>query len=159
MGLDAHVCCDCFERGLLRSPPPSGCNLSVDVDGSLCCGSDDLDVQIAFDCWRHSDACEHERGYLIAHHIGNIALVSSLRQELGQWPNLFSVILSRVIYDGMHSGDCIPATSVRELAPEVEALRGVHCQDPEMEPFIREFEAQMGELVAAALKMHKPIVF
>ena len=64
MGLDAHVCCDCFERGRLRSAPPPGCSLSVCADGSLLCGSDDLDVQIAFDRWQQSEACEHEDGYL-----------------------------------------------------------------------------------------------
>src|SRR5436309_381829 len=81
MGLDAAVYCDCFERGRLQSPPPPGCTLAVAPDGSLLCGSDDLDVQLAFDRWRQSEACEHEDGYLVSHWIGNIALVASLRAE------------------------------------------------------------------------------
>jgi hypothetical protein len=59
MGLDAHVCCDCFERGRLRSPPPIGCNLSVCDDGSLVSGRDDLELQFAFDRWQQFNACEH----------------------------------------------------------------------------------------------------
>jgi hypothetical protein len=157
--LDAHVCCDCFERGQLRHPPPRGCELSVTDDGGLLCGSDDLDVQIAFDRWQHSEACEHENGYLVSHRIGNIALVAALRAELGRWPERFSVTLSRVIYDGTHSGDFVPPAQVLLLAPEVEALATVRCPDPEMEQSMRGFEAQMRELVAATLRMGKPLVF
>jgi hypothetical protein len=76
----------------------------VDADGSLDCGGEDLDVLIDFDCWRHSAACDHEGGYLVAHHIGNIVLVASLRKELGQWPERFRMTLSRVAYNGIHSG-------------------------------------------------------
>ena len=86
MGLDAAVYCDCFERGRLQSPPPPGCTLAVAPDGSLLCGSDDLDVQLAFDRWRQSEACEHEDGYLVSHWIGNIALVASLGTSAAdQW--------------------------------------------------------------------------
>src|SRR5881409_3670831 len=53
VGLDAHVCCNCYERGRVRLPPPAGCNPTVSDDGSLLCGSDDLKVQIEFDRWQH----------------------------------------------------------------------------------------------------------
>lgn len=129
MGLDAHVCCDCFERGRLLAAPPPGCTLSVTEDGSLLCGSDDLKVQIAFDRWRHSEACEHEDGYLVAHRIGNVALVSSLRRELGRWPERFPEVLSRVIYDGVHCGDSIPAagaaTGARGRGPDPRPRSGL----------------------------------
>jgi hypothetical protein len=159
VALDAHVCCDCFERGRLRCPPPPGCDLSVTDDGGLLCGSDDLDVQIAFDRWQQSEACEHEDGYLLSHRIGNIALVAALRAELGRRPERFPLTLSRVVYDGVHCGDFIPAAEVPQLVPEVEALAGVHCPDPEMEQLMRGFETQMRELVAAALRVGKPLVF
>lgn len=159
MALDAHVCCDCFERGRLRCQPPPGCNLSVCDDGGLLCGSDDLDVQIAFDRWQQSEACEHEDCYMVTHRIGNIALVAALRAELGRWPERFPVILSRVIYNGVHGGDFIPAAEVPQLVPEVEALAEVRCAGPDMERFMRGFEAQMRELVAAALRVGKPLVF
>lgn len=131
MALDAHVCCDCFERGRLHSPPPPSCNLSVDPDGSLWCGSDDLDVQIAFDRWQQYDACEHVDGRLITHRIGNITLVASLRRELGLWPERFPVILSRVVYNGVHAGDFIAAAEVPQLAAEVKATARTRGPSPQ----------------------------
>jgi hypothetical protein len=43
------------------------------------------------------------------------------------------------------------------LIPEVERLATVHCAEPDMEQFMRGFEAQLRELVAAALRVGKPI--
>jgi hypothetical protein len=159
MALDAYVCCDCFERGTLLVGPPAGCNLSVCADGSLSCGSVDLDVQLAFDRWQQSEACDHEFGILIAHRIGNIDLVAALRRELGRWPDRFQMVLSRVIYNGAHAGDFIPAFDVPRLVPEVEALGSVQCEDPEMLGVLRLFAAQMQDLVAVAMRLGKPIVF
>lgn len=159
MGLDAHVFCDCYERGRLLSAPPPGCNLSVGEDGGLLCDSYDPDVQIAFDRWLRSKACQHENGYLVAHRIGNIDLVASLREELERRPELFQLTLSRVLYNGIHSGDLISATEVSQLVPEVKALAGIRCGNPDMECFVRGFEAQMRELLDAALRVGKPIVF
>ena len=159
MGIDAFVWCDCFERGHLRSPPPPGCSLSVSDDGGLLCGSDDLEVQIAFDRWRQSDACEHEGGFLVVHRIGNIALIASLRAELGRRPDKFPVTLSRVICDGTHCGDFIPAADLPRLASEVESLADLYCDEPDMEQCMREFAVQMRELVCAALLVGKPLVF
>jgi hypothetical protein len=96
---------------------------------------------------------------LADYRVGNIDLVASLRAELKPWPERFTMILSRVIYDGVHSGDFISATEVPHLVPEVEALAGIHCPDPEMEHFMREFEVKMKKLVAVALRVRKPIAF
>ena len=159
MGLDAHVCCDCFERGRLLSAPPRGCRLSLGPDGSLLCGSDNLGVEIAFDRWQQSEACDHKDGYLVWLHIGNVALVASLRKELGRWPERFPLILSRVVYNGIHGGDFIPAAEVLKVLTEVEGLAGVKCAEPNMRQFMRGFESQMRELVVAALWVGKPIVF
>src|SRR5262245_31809123 len=159
MGLDAHVCCDCFERNRLHSAPPPGCNLSVRSDGSLLCGSDGLKVQIDFDVWQYSQACDHKGGYLVAKYLGNIALVAFLREELGRSRERFPIILSRVVHNGTHSGDYIAAAEVSQLATEIEALIDVHCPDPENEKLVREFEIQMQDLVSAAVRVGKPIVF
>ena len=159
MGLDAHVCCDCYERGRVRLSPPAGCEPTVTEDGSLLSGSDDLKLQIEFDKWQHCDACEHQDCYLVAHYIGNIALVAFLREELGRSPDRFPMILSRVVYNGIHCGDFIPAGELPQLVPEVEALESLHCADPQDEGFLRAFEKQMWELVTAALRVSKPIAF
>jgi hypothetical protein len=131
----------------------------VCADGSLLCGSDDLSVQIAFDQWQHSGACEHQDGYLVAHHIGNIALVAFLRQELERWPDRFPITLSRVVYNGIHCGDFIPAAEVAQVVSEVEALTTVNCPNPVDEKFMRVFERQMRDLVTASLRVAKPIAF
>jgi hypothetical protein len=159
MGLDAHVCCDCFEQGRLKSAPPPGCKLSVTSDGSLLCGSDDLEIQLAFDRWQLFDACEHESGRLVSHRIGNIALVSTLREELSRSSERFRCILSSVIHNGTHCGDFIPASEIPELGAEVESLAEMHCLDPQVDGFVKAFASQMSDLIAAANEVNKPIVF
>ena len=159
MGLDAVVHCDCFERGRLRSPPPAGCTPSVDEWGFLHCGSNNLAIQLAFDRWQFEEACEHEDGLLVHHRIGNIALVAGLRTELQRHPDRFPMLLARVVYNGVHSGDLIPAGEVSQFRPELDALALVRCEDPEMGPLMREFATQMEELVVASLTVCKPIVF
>jgi len=133
--------------------------VSVSDDGSLSCGSDDLEVQIAFDSWRKHEACDHEDGYLVSHHLGNIARIGSLRTELERHQQKFPIILSRVIYNGTHCGDSIPIDVVRHMMSEMEQLAAVHCKDPAMELSMREFETQMQELITTALKVGKPLVF
>lgn len=159
MGLDAVVYCDCFEKGRLREPPPTGCLLAVSGDGSLFCNSDDLDVQLAFDQWQSNRACEHEDGILVHHRIGNIALVAALRTQLEQEPHRFPFLLSKVLYSGTHCGDYISAQDATLLRPEIAALADVHCEEPDMQEFMRGFEAQMAELVEIALRVGKPISF
>jgi hypothetical protein len=159
VSLDAYIFCDCFERGRLRSPPPPGCTLSVRDNGGLSCGSHDRGVRAAFDRWCKSEACEHSDGCLVWHRIGNIAQVASLGAELSQWPERFPIILSQVIFNGVHCGDFVPADEMSELEDEVDELARVHCAEPDMERLMRRFEAQMREFVAAALRVGKPLAF
>lgn len=159
MTLDAVVFCDCFERGRLLSPPPVGCRLSVAESGLLMCGSDDLNTQIAFDRWRFDQACAHENGALVKHDIGNIALVAELRAALQSEPDSFPMLLSRVLCNGTHCCDFIPAHEVPRLLPEVEALAGIHGTDSRREHSLREFESQLRKLVEASLAVGKPIMF
>jgi hypothetical protein len=159
MGLDASVFCNCYEQGQLRSLPPAGCTPLLSEDGSLTCDSDDLNLQLAFDAWRREQACEHQGGYLVAHYIGNIALVAFLREQIARWPDRFPMILSRVVYNGMHCGDFIASAELSQLVPEIRSLAALHCVDPEEEEFLRMFEKQMCDLLACALRVSKPIAF
>jgi hypothetical protein len=159
MGLDAVVYCDCFERGRLREPPPPGCNLSVSTNGSLLCGSEDLEVQLAFDQWQLGRACEHELGVLLHHRIGNIALVAVLRTELGQQADRFTLLLTKVLHNGTHCGDFLTVEEVKGLPPEVGLLPEMPCNNPEIAGLLREFAAHMAELVKCALEVGKPIAF
>jgi hypothetical protein len=159
MGLDAVVYCDCFERGRLREPPPPGCHLSVASDGSVLCGSDDLEVQLAFDQWQLLRACAHELGVLMHRRIGNIALVEALGDELRQQAERFPLLLSKVLQNGTHCGDFIPVGQVDQLRPEVDALTSLRCARPQRIAAVREFAQQMRDLIGCALAVGKPIAF
>lgn len=159
MGLDAGVYCDCFERGRLKCPPPAGCSLSVDVSGMLLCGSDDLEVQIAFDDWLEHRACEHEHGWFIQHHLGNIGQIARLRHALELAPKRFPLLLEKVIWSGSHCGDFVPAEEVHLLRPELRSLARFKCEDPDVAEDLKLFRMQMNELIRVAIKLGRPIAF
>jgi hypothetical protein len=54
MGLDAFIFCDCYEKGLLREPPPAGVTLCVEPDGSLGREQEDgtFESDLIWDEWR-----------------------------------------------------------------------------------------------------------
>src|SRR5438874_462618 len=104
MSLDAAVYCDCMERGRLRTLPHPDWRVYVDESGARFGRTDDLEVGLAFDRW-DADACEHEDGTLLHHWLGNIAGISLIRDTLSQFPERFSLILSKVVYNGTHCGD------------------------------------------------------
>ena len=69
------------------------------------------------------------------------------------------MLLSRVLYNGVHCGDFIPVAEVPRFLAEVEALTSLHFRDGELESWIREFESRMRDLSGASLAVRKPIVF
>lgn len=151
MGLDAYVNCDCYEAGRLREPPPPGCAPTVAEDGGLQCGSDELDVQLAFDQWHYFRACEHEYGQLLHHYIGNVALVATLRKELERTRDRFPLLLGRVLYNGIHAGDFIDVEKMPELRRETMAITEINCAEQETTNYVRCFMAQMSELIECAM--------
>ena len=156
MGLDATVNCNCFELGLHKEQPP--CTVVVTADGSLDCKSNDLDTQLSFDKWQ-LHACEHESGILLHHRIGNIAQVGLLRSELKQDELKFPILLTKVLYNGIHSGDYLTSTDIDDLQLELDNLRSWLCSTPSNQEYIDWFRQQMTELVEAATKVRKPISF
>jgi hypothetical protein len=161
MGLDAFIFCDCYEKGRLREPPPTGVSLLVGPDGSLEREQDDgtLESDIAWDTWRHQRACEHERGILLRHRLGNIALIGLLRSELQREAERFPIIVTQVIYGGSHAGDDLPIETIPALQQELELLHEFRCSTNEAASFMFEFRAKMLELVTTALSIGKPIAF
>ena len=159
MGLDATVFCNCFELGLLKTPPLTEWGVYVVPEGHRDCASDlTSERKDAFYAW--SDvACEHEDGVALHHRIGNISGVAALREELSRAPEQFPLLLSKVLYNGTHAGDWLDVPTVEALQPELKHLSGLHAQDVDGEWFLRQFEQQMRELVACALNLRKPIVF
>jgi len=157
MGLDATVYCNCFETGKLKESPPDPASVFVTDDGSLACKSEELDTLLAFDQWLHSRACAHQDGVLIHHHIGNVALVGLLREELKVAANSYPILLERVLYSGAHAGDYLAFADVVNLRAEINNLSTL--QHTANQSLITTFQDQMHELVAAALSTGKPISF
>ncbi len=160
MGLDACVYCDCFEKGKLLSHPPVGFATQVEPDGSLGPGRDDYSLEqiLAWDQWC-GRGCEHARGMLLHHRLGNIALIGSLRAELKREPERFPILLNKVVYSGSHAGDFLPVDTVKDLEKELEQLASFKCQSKKSDKFMAQFRLQMLELVAASLSVMKPIAF
>jgi hypothetical protein len=161
MGLDACVYCDCYEKGRLRTPPPGGVSLYVAPYGALECDGEHMpfDAVLAFDQWQAFSACEHERGVLLHHRLGNISLVALLRSELQREPSRFPILLTKVVYSGTHGGDYLTIETIPPLQRELEALTDFKCTTREADEFMAQFRVQMSELATTAISVAKPIAF
>ena len=157
MGFDATVFCDCFERGELSAPSKPLWQVSVHEHGYRYAGSDRLEQLLAFDQGDRS-ACEHEVGVLATCHIGSIARVDALRESLAGRRERYALILGRALYNGSTLATICPWC--RRLSQQLNCtnLPEVTLADPEDQHRLRYFEGQMRELVAAALRVEKPIV-
>lgn len=90
--------------------------------------------------------------------IGNIAMVAFLREEIAKaFGNQESLLSKRVVYNGIHAGDCIPFSQIELLGREVAELEKITAtsRSPELTNFI----AQMRNLIAAANREGNAIVF
>jgi hypothetical protein len=115
--------------------------------------------QNAFYDWL-KNACDHAPMVeLVWHRLGNVARIGFVRSLLSASAEQFPVLLNRVVYDGTHAGDSLGIGDVQQLLAEVDHLRRVHAQDHSGEEIIREVERQIMELVEAAQRLRKPIVF
>ena len=159
MGLDAVVDCNCYETGRLKTPPPPGIEIEVSPDGSINCASETVDTAIALDAWLHQHACDHEDCTFLHHYIGNVALVAFLRKTLQQKADQFPVILSKVIYNGIHAGDYLTLDQVQQVREELALLSAVACDTKEDQAYLDTFRNQMIELVSCAIELQKPIAF
>ena len=73
MGLDAVVCCNCEENRNFKTAPNPEWEIYTDSNGYVECEIEDLKLQLEYDMWRMSKACEHEDCILIHHYLGNSA--------------------------------------------------------------------------------------
>jgi hypothetical protein len=89
--------------------------------------------------------------------IGNIALVAELRDCTSQILEDRSVILSKVLYSGTHSGDSIPVELASALEDELFRLQ--HYAERANSDYLGQFVTDMLELVEAARREGNPIVF
>jgi hypothetical protein len=159
MGLDACVYCDCYEQGR-RTPPPQPKLVYVDACGQVSLHWDAPGAdQFGFYTWLETSCPHGPLGWLVLHRIGNIALVGLLRSLLSRTPDTFPILLGKVVYDGTHAGDHLDVRTVEALQAEMSSLDALHCDSADEEEYLRAFERQMEELIAASLAVRKPIAF
>lgn len=89
--------------------------------------------------------------------IGNVALVAELRHAAEKVLDQDSVILSRVLYSGTHSGDWIEPQLFGQLEEELLSLRD--SSNTLNSSYINGFVSDMSELLEAAKCEGNPIVF
>jgi hypothetical protein len=104
-------------------------------------------------------ACEHE-GYLASEFLGNITRVRNVREFVrglqGNPGPKFPILLKKVVYDGTHTGDWVPAKQTPELLKEVNLV--LHSSDI-LTPGEQEFFEAMKRLCEASLETGNPIGF
>ena len=159
MGLDAFVFCDCFEKGILREPPPRPELIFVTENGSLDCESDDPEILEEFDIWIRDRTCEHEKGILTGFYVGNATLIAEMWDELANEAQKYPILLDKVLYDGTHCGDFLNKSDIIKLKSEIKRLSKFRCTDSEMQECMQTFQQQMSNLVDCAISVGKPIAF
>lgn len=159
MSLDAVVYCDCFERGRLLTQPLAEWHAYVTRGGDRSTPIKSPAVELAFDRWDFDQACEHPRGVLLHHYLGNIARIRFFRDALSQRLSGFPILFQKVIHNGVHCGDLLEVAQVEQLLPEVGCLAQIHSADANREELLRGFEQKMHELCDCSLRVRKPIVF
>lgn len=89
--------------------------------------------------------------------LGNIAMISALRNEIEKVIGNDSIISSKVLYSGSHSGDKIGVKDLGRLESEVGLVkeRTSDTRSAALESFLD----GLSELVEAAKKQGNPIVF
>ncbi len=86
-------------------------------------------------------------------------MVACLGENLATQRDAYPLLLSLVLYDGAHSGDCINPDVARAILPEIDALAVSPERDAERYQAVQHFGRQMRDLVEASLSFSKPIVF
>ena len=90
-------------------------------------------------------------------HIGNVALVEKLRNEiLTRWNGQCRILLSKVLFNGTHSGDFIHPDDAQEIRREIE---GLTASESVSSPDLTKFFADMRRLLGVAQTENNPIVF
>jgi|SRR5580704_9264046 hypothetical protein len=158
MSLDAFVRCTCIRDGKAK-PHPFPERLTFDEIGEPTLTGDPSDDEWdAHDHWL-GESCEHE-GYLVSEALGNITRVGNLRSFLrhlqGKPGPRFPMLLTKVLYDGTHTGDWLSSEQAEKLLKEVDTV--LHSSDILAESE-KEFFSSMKRLCEASIATGNPIMF
>lgn len=159
MSLDGYVRCTCIRDGKAKESHPFPDRLIWDETGapSLTGDPDDEEWEM-HDTWVQN-ACDHQ-GFIASEFLGNINRVRNVREFLKGLQSdpgpKFPVLLKKVVYDGTHTGDFLPANQTPALMKEVDLVLGSADILTEGE---REFFESMKRLCEASLATGNPIGF
>jgi hypothetical protein len=158
MALDGFVRCTCIRDGKAK-PHPFPDRLTFDETGEpVLTGDPTEDEWEAHDRWA-AESCEHG-GYLLSLFLGNITRVGHLRSFLrgleGKPGPRFPILLTKVLYDGTHTGDWIASDVAAGLLKEVEIV--LHSRDI-LASGETEFFENMKQLCEASIATGNPLMF
>jgi len=91
----------------------------------------------------------------VAHRLGNIALISTLREEAACLIGSGSFVVRKILYSGTHSGDAIPLHELDELSAELNSI----SETGQSSPIMQEFVSALQQLIQAAKDEGNPIAF
>jgi hypothetical protein len=159
MSLDAYVRCTCIRDGKAKNPHPMPGRLTCDeMNAPSLTGDADEDEWEVHDRWVQQ-ACEHE-GYLVSEFLGNITRIQNVREFLrglqGNPGPKFPILLKKVVYDGTHTGDYLPAKQTPALLKEVNLV--LQSSDI-LTKGEKEFFESMKRLCEASIATGNPIGF
>jgi len=91
----------------------------------------------------------------VAHRLGNVALISALREEASCLIGPESFVVQKILYSGTHSGDAIWLSDLPELSADLDSIRKTGKGSSQLQHFVSTFE----ELIETAKEESNPIVF
>ena len=87
--------------------------------------------------------------------LGNTAMIDHLRRVLEAGSPGATLLLTKVLYSGTHSGDRLTTAEARRAKQELDEVRANLSGDPEVQTFVDSF----GRLLDLALKYNRPVTF
>jgi len=158
MSLDGYVRCNCVREEKAK-PHPFPDRLTWDESKAPSLSGDPTEEEWeAHEEWVQN-ACEHQ-GFLASEFLGNITRVKNVRDFLkglqGNPGPKFPILLKRVVYDGAHTGDWLPASQTAALMKEVDL---VLASRDILTPGEKEFFESMKRLCEASIATGNPIGF
>jgi hypothetical protein len=159
MGLDAHVYCRCIQDGKAKAHPFPGLLTYDPINGAdLRDGATDEQIA-ANDKWFYR-SCQHE-AVAASERLGNMTWIAEVREVLRgrEKGKDFPVLLRKVVYNGIHSGDHLSMEDVIKLQKEIAKAKLIRLPDRETSKMFKDFVRSIDRLCKASIKTGNPIVF
>src|SRR5437868_13436176 len=96
---------------------------------------------------------EKEESQLATKRLGNFSRIAFIRESARRTLGARSLVVSKILYDGTHSGDVVAVSDLQPLASELQAL--AHTGDRDVQALARD----LLELVHTALSHERHIHF